>query len=234
MQKTNQAVSKFIRSHVGEWSRALPEKNVQAPPQVPIITLSMEPGSQGCRIAQAVADLLGFNLYNRNIIKAIAKSMQISAERIDAVEKERLSGIEDFIASLIEEKYLHNDTYMEHLVKVVHAIADHDKAVIVGRGANFILPAEKRFAVRIIAPSKIRVANIVRAFGATDESARKRMTRREARRRAFIRQAFNKDIRNPSHYDLTLNTARLSVAAAAEAIAVAAGSSDAGPDAVAT
>jgi len=65
----------------------------------------------------------------------------------------------------------------------------------------------------------------VRAFGAEKEAARQRMTRRESRRRAFVRQAFNKDIRNPSHYEITLNTARLSVTAAAEAIVVAAVSS---------
>jgi len=107
----------------------------------------------------------------------------------------------------------------------VRVIAGRGDAVIIGRGANFILPFENRFAVRIIAPSEIRVANIMRAFGARDEDARQRVTRREARRRAFIRQAFNKDIRNPSHYDMTLNTARLSVAAAAEAIVAAAVSS---------
>jgi cytidylate kinase len=189
----------------------------------------MEPGSQGCAVAKAVADHLGFEVYNRAIIIAIAKSMKTSNARIDMLEKERLSGIEDFIACLLEEKYLHNDIYMEHLVKVVRVIADRGKAVIVGRGANFILPFEKRFAARIIAPSELRVANIVRAFGAENENARHRISRREARRRAFIRQAFNKDIRNPSHYDITLNTARLSVTAAAQAIVAAAVSSTKAP-----
>jgi cytidylate kinase len=207
---------------VGKWSRALPKKDKKADPRAPVITLCMEPGSQGCLVSEKVAALLGFDLYNREIIRAIAKSMKTSTVRIDALEKERLSGIEDFIACLIEEKYLHNDIYMEHLVKVVNVIADHGNAVIVGRGANFILPFEQRFAARIIAPAEIRVANIVRACGATAEEARRRITRREARRRAFVRQSFNKDIRNPSHYDITLNTARLGVAAAAEAIVVAA------------
>jgi len=224
MDPDNPTVSKFILSHVREWSQGLPEEDKRAAPHphAPIITLSMEPGSQGCEVAKNVAARLGFEMYNRDIIKALAKSMKIGADRIDMLEKERLYGLEDFIASLIEEKYLHNDIYMEHLVKVITVIASRGSAVIVGRGANFILPVEKRFAVRIIAPSETRVANIVRVFGASKENARKRMTRREARRRAFIRQAFNKDIRNPSHYDMALNTARLSVETATEAIVVAA------------
>ena len=229
MNPDNTAVIKFIESHVGKWSRALPETEGQAAVRAPVITLCMEPGSQGCQVAQAVADQLGFALYNRDIIKAIAKSMKTSTDRIDMLEKERLSGIEDFLACLIEEQYCHNDIYMEHLVKVVRVIANRGNAVIVGRGANFILPFENRFAVRIIAPSEIRVSNIMRAFGAKDEDVRQRITRREARRRAFIRQAFNKDIRNPSHYDMTLNTARLSVAAAATAIVAAAVSAKKAP-----
>ncbi len=229
MKPDNTAIIKFIESHVGKWSLALPEKKGQAVVRAPVITLCMDPGSQGCRVAQAVADQLGFILYNRDIIKAIAKSMKTSTGRIAFLEQERLSGIEDFIACLIEEKYCHNDIYMEHLVKVVRVIAARGNAVIVGRGANFILPFENRFAVRIIAPSEIRVTNIMRAFGAKDEIARKRITRREARRRAFIRHAFNKDIRNPIHYDITLNTARMSVAAAATAIVAAAVSSKKAP-----
>jgi len=229
MKPDNIAVTKFIESHVGKWTRALPEKENRAVVQAPVITLCMEPGSQGCQVAQTVADQLGFDLYNRDIIKAIAKSMKTGTDRIDMLEKERLSGMEDFVACLIEEKYLHNDIYMAHLVKVVRVIADRGKAVIIGRGANFILPFENRFAARIIAPSKIRVANIMRAFGTKAEDARQRIVRREARRRAFIRQAFNKDIRNPSHYDMTLNTARLSVAAAATAIVAAAVSSKKAP-----
>jgi len=229
MKPDNSAVTKFIESHVGEWTRALPKKESQAVVRAPVITLCMEPGSQGCQVAQAVADQLGFALYNRDIIKAIAKSMKTSTDRIDMLEKERLSGIEDFLACLIEEQYCHNDIYMEHLVKVVRVIANRSNTVIVGRGANFILPFENRFAVRIIAPSEIRVSNIMRAFGAKDEDVRQRITRREARRRAFIRQAFNKDIRNPSHYDITFNTARLSVEAAAKAIVTAAVSSKKAP-----
>ena len=230
--KTNRAVSNFILGHVGEWSRTLPKKEKKADPRAPVITLCMAPGSLGSLVAKNVADKLGFDLYNRDIIKAIARSMKTSAGRIDHLEKERLSGLEDFIASLIEEKYLHNDIYMEHLVKVVWAIADHGSAVIVGRGANFILPPEKRFSVRIIAPTETRIANIVRAVGASDENVRRRIARREARRRAFVRQAFNKEIRNPNHYDITLNTARLSVETAAEAIVVAAIGLGKGPDSV--
>jgi len=222
MKQADPSIEKFIKSHLVKWARSLPEKEKRKTAHIPVITLSMEPGSQGCRVAERIAAQLGFDLFNRDIIKKIAKSMKTSTEIIDALEKERLSGIEDFIASLIEEKYLHTDTYRGHLVKIVGLIADHGRAVIVGRGANFILPPEKRFAVRVIAPSEIRIANIAHAFGATHKEAQKRVTRREARRRAFIRQSFNKDVRNPNHYDITLNTARLSIEAAAEAVVVSA------------
>ena len=102
MQSDNSAVTKFITSHVGKWTRDLPEKKSRAVVPAPVITLCMEPGSQGCQVAQAVADELGFNLNNRDIIKAIAKSMKTITDRIDMLEKERISCIEDYLACLIE------------------------------------------------------------------------------------------------------------------------------------
>ena len=123
MHSNNIAVTKFIKSHVRKWSRALPTKENRAVVRAPVITLCMEPGSQGCQVAQTVADQLGFDLYNRDIIKAIAKSMKTGTDRIDMLEKERLSGMEDFVACLIEEKYT------ELAVRVLHNAfgLDHDQ-----------------------------------------------------------------------------------------------------------
>jgi cytidylate kinase len=103
-------------------------------------------------------------------------------------------------------------------MKVVCTIAEHGRAVIVGRGANFILPPEKRFSVRVVAPLDVRIQNIARRFGVSAEEAKRRVIRRESRRSAFIRQSFNADISDPIHYDLTITTGKLSIESAVEAV----------------
>jgi cytidylate kinase len=110
---------------------------------------------------------------------------------------------------------------MQHLMKVVGTIGKHGHAVIVGRGANFILPPEKRFSVRIVAPQTWRIKNVSRNFDISQEDAKRRVMRTESDRRAFIRKYFNADIADPTNYDLIINTATLNVDDAAEVISTA-------------
>ena len=90
--------------------------------------------------------------------------------------------------------------------------------MVVGRGANFIIPPSDRFAVRVIAPEEVRIANVAKQYGVASDEAKRRVMVRESRRRAFIRQSFNADISDPIHYDLILNTGRMSIEACVEAI----------------
>ena len=104
-----------------------------------------------------------------------------------------------------------------HLLEVISTIGKHGRAVIVGRGANFILPAEDIFSVRVIAPMEKRVRNVALEYRVTSEEATRRVIRRESRRKAFVRHSFNANIGNPIHYNMTINTGKMSIAAAVEA-----------------
>ena len=60
--------------------------------------------------------------------------------------------IEDWVSAAISERHLWPDEVSRLLMRVIGAIGRHGKAIIVGRGANFVLPPENRFRVRIITP----------------------------------------------------------------------------------
>ena len=130
---------------------------------------------------------------------------------IETIEKERMSGIEDFISSLVNDRYLWPGVYLEHLMQVVASIASHGNAVIVGRGANFLIPPENRLSIRMIAPFETRVENVSNTYGVTPEEAKRRVINRENKRAAFIRQSFNANVANPDNYDLVINTQRLNI-----------------------
>jgi cytidylate kinase len=140
---------------------------------------------------------------------------------VKTLEKERLTGVKDFISSLVEDQYIHPDTYLRHLLVVISTIAKHGRAVIVGRGANFILPAEDIFAVRVIAPLKKRIREVALTHRVPVEQAKRRVIQRESRRKAFVRNSFNAEISDPIHYDLTINTGKMSIDEAVEAIIMA-------------
>ena len=186
--------------------------------QIPVITMCMEPGSGGSIVAQRIAERLEFDYFNRDIVEKISQTSEIRGAVINSLEKQRLTGVKDFISSLMEEQYIHPDTYLNHLLAVISTIAKHGRAVIVGRGANFILPAEDIFAVRVIAPLKKRIREVALTYRATTEQAKRRVIQRESRRRAFIRNTFHADISDPNHYDLTINTGKMSIESAVEAV----------------
>jgi len=203
-RNNDHSIETFINDRVAKWKTG-------TACHVPVITISTEPGSGGHVIAKIVAEQLNLALYDRDIIRKIADSAHASEAVIASMEQERLSAVEDFISALMDDQYLYRGIYLNHLVKVVSAIASHGKAIIVGRGGNFILPADRCLRIRVIAPMEKRIANVVRKFGVTEEEARQRITHREKARNSFIRQAFNHDARNPQHYDLVLNTGNLTI-----------------------
>lgn len=211
-------VKKFIGEQVKKLEHIRMEEDKDKKVHFPIITVSMEPGSGGSIVAQNVSKRLGLDFFHREIVHEIAESGKLPKEDLLAMEKERLTGIQDFISSLISDHYLWPGLYLEHLTKVVEAIAKRGNALIVGRGASFILSSKKCLSVRIVAPLEIRVKNVVRSFGTTSEQARKRIINRESKRSAFVKQSFNADIADSHNYDLVINSGRLSIKVLEDAI----------------
>ena len=207
----NTSIETFIKDQIEKWKK-------QTQTHIPVITISSEPGSGGRVIAQGLAKRLGIDLFDRNIVKEIAESARISGAVIETMEKDRLSGIKDFISSLVNDRYLWPGVYLDHLMKVVAAIASHGNAIIVGRGANFLIPAEDRLSIRVISPLETRVNNVAKEFGVTREEAKRRVINRENRRSAFIRQSFNADVADPRNYDLVVNTQKLDMDASLGAV----------------
>ena len=176
---------------------------------ISIITVSREPGSGGRIIASRLAEKLGIDIFHQEVINEMAKSADVSEKLVETLDERGLSILEDWISSLVHERHLWPDRYMQHLMKVVGTIGKHGRAVVVGRGANFILPPEKRFAVRIVADQTWRIQNVAKEFDITPDEAKRRVMRTESDRRAFIRKYFNADIADPTNYDLVVNTATL-------------------------
>jgi cytidylate kinase len=213
-------IQRIIEEHVHRW-QIMHKEEVQEKEGVSIVTLSREPGSGGRIVATRLAEKLDIDIFHQEVINEIAKSADVSNKLVETLDERGLSTLEDWISSLVHERHLWPDRYMQHLMKVVGTIGKHGHAVIVGRGANFILPPEKRFSVRIVAPQVWRIKNVSRNFDISQEDAKRRVMRTESDRRAFIRKYFNADIADPTNYDLVINTATLNVDDAAEVISTA-------------
>lgn len=212
------SVKEFFATQRSAFENSLTEEEKHKPVFAPVVTLCMEPGSGGYLVAEALAKRLGFDLYHKNILNSIAASADVNSDFLDTMEKERFTGLQDFVSSLLNEQYVYSGDYVQHLKKIVSALGIIGRAVIVGRGANFIIPPEKRFAVRVVAPEEIRVKNVAFKFGVSLAEAKKRIKYRETRRRRFVKETFHEDIDAIENYDLIINTARVDLESAVETI----------------
>ena len=212
------SVAEFITRQQAISKNSVPTAGLKKNASVPVITLSMEPGSGGRLIAVEIAKRLDFQLFDKNILVAMANTATVDSRSLDTIEQQRPSGVQDFITALVDKDYVYTGDYMSFLKQEIEIIGQIGRGVIIGRGANFILPAEHRFSIRVIAPLDLRIRNISLKFSVSPAEAKKRIRHREQRRKAFVRETFHEDITDPLHYDLIINTARMDLDTAVETI----------------
>ncbi|RLC04835.1 MAG: hypothetical protein DRH90_07605 [Deltaproteobacteria bacterium] len=218
MDTIESSVEKFITEQQEISKKQVPASRLKKSASVPVITICPEPGSGGRLIADEIAKRLNFTLFDKNILVAMANTAAVESRSLDTIEQQRPSGVQDFITSLVDKDYVYTGDYLGLLKQQVEIISKIGRGVIVGRGANFILPPRDRFSIRVIAPLDIRIRNVSFRNGVPLVEAKKRIRNRERRRKTFIRESFHENIADIMHYDLILNTARMDLNTAVESV----------------
>lgn len=183
-----------------------------------VITISREPGSGGKLVAQRFAEAMKWDVFHQDMVHKIADSAKVSGMVVQTLDEKGLNTLEDWVSSMIQEHHLWPDAYLKHLLKVVGTIARHGNAVIVGRGANFILRGTQVFRVRVIAPLELRIRNVAEQHGGDHKEVKRRVIKTDSDRKAFIRKYFHKDIADPLNYDMVINTGHINLDRAVQAI----------------
>lgn len=187
----------------------------------PFITVAREPGSGGAPIAKAVAEKLGFEFIDDQIVEEIARSTKRRKAVIKEIDEKSRSRIEDIVHSLVNLEYLDEETYISELVRSILSYAHKGRCVILGRGANFITPFAKGLHVNITAPYEIRVARAMEYEGLSVDQAKEVIAKVEDERNDFVKQYFRRSLSKRNVFDLTLNTHYFTVLQARDVIITA-------------
>ena len=199
---------------------ATPKKKHEAgsPPPLRVITISRQTGSGGRAIAKHLAEVLGLEFIDRQILDYIVQNTGARTKLIDSLDERTRSGIDLWVEGILRGRYIDRPEYTLWLVKSVTAMAEHGDAVILGRAGNVILGPRGGFHVRVVAPKDIRVANLVNHKGMTLTEAEHRVKLSDGERSEFYRKHFGAEIDDPEDYHLVVNTGRVSLEAAQEMI----------------
>jgi hypothetical protein len=214
-------VQALLRSHgeaAGE-RKLSPGAAGQAPPPPPwCITISREAGALGNSVATAIGKKLSWPVYDREILDKIGEEMQRPPQHLESVDERPSYWLEECLSGMLSQCVVSADTYLKYLVGTVRGLGAVGRCVIVGRGANYILPAATTLRVRLVASPEDRVRVIARRRKLSQREATTWVETTERQRAAFVKRYFGQDSTDPHHYDLVLNMSRLSVEEAAEVI----------------
>jgi len=176
----------------------------------PVIAISREPGSGGEAIAERLSAELSLHLYTWEIVEQIAKDEHVSVQVVSTLEEKGRTELEDWLAEVRGNHDLTSYAYVEALRRILFAIASLGNSLILGRGANFLLPPNKRIGLALVAPLDVRIRNIMKEREVSEELAWEHIDKLETQHCEFVKKYFDADIRDSVHYHLAINTAMVS------------------------
>ncbi|MEW4569993.1 cytidylate kinase-like family protein [Tautonia sp. JC769] len=214
-----------LRAVMARWFSGQPapdlatEPNDEPRPRFRVVCLSREAGAGGSALGRMVAERLGWTVYDARIVEAIAERMERPIEEVEALDELSPSVVQDWLLPLREEHWAPLEAYLDHLAKLVLSIGHAGDAVIVGRGAGFMIPRHEVLSVRIVSPIKARARRLSERLGVTPRTARRLAIDLDRRRRKFARTMFRVDDTDPHSYDLVIDTESIGLPIACELIA---------------
>jgi cytidylate kinase len=182
------------------------------------ICISRESGAGGGTIGRMVGRKLDWKVFDHELLEAIAQRMELSADEVRAFDELAPSVVQDWILPLREEHYAPQEAYLDHLAKLIDAIARAGESIIVGRGANYLLPRHETLSVRIVAPLKARAIRLSERMGVSIRTARRAARDLDRRRLQFDRTMHRADSTDPHNFDLVIDSDSLGLNMAAEII----------------
>ncbi|MFN4260854.1 MAG: AAA family ATPase [Gemmataceae bacterium] len=182
------------------------------PPVAFTIAISREAGAQGPAVARAVGDLLNWPVYDQELLHLIAAEMGLREKLISSVDEKYTSWIQECLQAFSSGPEISSGSFVRHLVHVLLSLASHGECVIVGRGAPHVLPEATTLRVRLMGPKAERIRYIEGHFGISHTEATQWIDKTDRDRNRFVQEHFHKDPAQVHHYDLVLNSTRLTVA----------------------
>jgi cytidylate kinase len=215
MTRTIEAI---VEEQAHRWQLRREDRHAEA--RRPVVTMSREHGAGGDAIASRLAETLGLDLFDREIIQRIAENTHLSERVVTSLEKDQ-EVLTDWLASISSRTYLSPVEYRYHLSRVVGAVAHHGGAIVIGRGAHLILGQGEALRVLVVAPLEARVRAVMESEKLNEREARRRIVSVEADRKAFLMKHFHADFADPTTFDLVVNTSVLGVEGACAVIRTA-------------
>ena len=200
-----------------------------------IVTIGRQFGSNGRNIGRAVAEKLGVNFYDKELLKLAARNSGVCEELLQTLDEKPNKS---FLYSVVMDPYAfaysyNNNGYNMNISQqafqatfdTIKTIADNESCVIVGRCSDYILRDNPDvFNVFIYAPLETRIKTVMERFPELSESKAKEQINKEDKARAsYYNYYSSKKWGKMDSYHLCIDSSKLTLEDAADIIVRAVG-----------
>jgi cytidylate kinase len=187
-----------------------------------VFTIGREFGSGGKQVGEKLAEKLGINLYDKELLQKAAKDSGFCQEIFENHDEKPTNS---FLYSLVMDTYSGGgyssapflDMPLNHKVflaqfDTIKNIAENESCVIVGRCADYALSGNPDcINIFIHADIDDRAKVVSKRLNITESKAKDMCTKQDKQRASYYNYYTSKKWGDSRSYDLTLNTSKLTV-----------------------
>lgn len=186
-----------------------------------VITITRQFGSMGRPIARKMAEMLGIEYYDRDIVDEAAKKLNLPVSIVDENEETAKAKSGGFgrmkfplgMASASDTQ----DKIFEAQQNIIKFLAEKETCIIVGRCADFVLEdMDNVIDIYIYAPYDVRLMHCVKDLGMEESEAKKMIMEVDKAREAYHMNYAGYLPSDPLHKDILIDSAFLGVDGTAE------------------
>lgn len=179
----------------------------------PVVTISRMAGCCARELSAALAERLGVQVWGRELVDLIATDKGLRLKLVSRLEQGESTDSEAWVKGVLSGRMFLRTDYVMALAQTLKALADSGGAVVVGRGAGFILGDRAHARVRLMANANHRLRTLMAEEGLGRNEAVNRLNDLDQKRRDFIQAYFRCDVDDVKHYDLVVNLGRVPTSA---------------------
>lgn len=184
-----------------------------------VVTITREFGSLGRPIARRLAELLGVEYYDRDIVEKAAKQMDMPISIISD-EEEKSSGFFEMVFPLGTESPERQQQIFATQETIIASLAYRDSCIIVGRCADYVLQDEPNaLHVYIYASYEDRLSNCIGPLKMKEDEARKMIAAVDKARKNYHKRFAKYEPNDPKYKHLIINSQKFGVEGTAQILA---------------
>lgn len=198
-----------------------------------IIAINREFGSGGREIAYKLGELLGINVYGKDILEALTSKFNLTIEEIQRIKATKSNWWNDFCRfyqqfgaagrggfSAQEDRQVTSQQIYLAEAQILRELAAQESCVIIGR-SGFHVFRNNPYAMRIfiIADRKARVKRIMEKYALDEDAASMRIDKIDDARDTYTQTVAGVSRYDARNYDFVFNVTRFSTDLVAQFLA---------------